>query len=267
MEKEDNDYKIELAKRLRDERRNKGMTIDDLAKQTEIQKQTLNYAELNKSGRGLTVKNLIKVADVFGVSLDYLLGRVETKTGINETSYIEEWSNSTLGSLDRFMDELKNQEFSNTFNLYIFVVYVKDNIMKDLVDKRLKDKIKDKQKLNTRELYTTRFLARYARNIWSEESEYYEYLDYLVRKYLDNGYDTIIEECNKLDEYNRDRRIRVNFSVFENFQKVLKKFEEYMAPIIQAKLTGTKENMINKIVKDNEYFNRILQYFEEVNSN
>ena len=77
-EKQNNNYSSILSKRLKQARMAKDLTIEQLADMIGVQRQTLNYVELDKTGRSLTVTNLIKVADTLEVSLDYLLGRVDS---------------------------------------------------------------------------------------------------------------------------------------------------------------------------------------------
>lgn len=61
--------------RLRELRTKRGLSLRELANQTEIDHTTLYHAEVGK--RHLTVKRAIILADYFGVTLDYLVGRTD----------------------------------------------------------------------------------------------------------------------------------------------------------------------------------------------
>lgn len=61
--------------RLRQLRTERGMTLRELTKQTGIDHTTLYHAEVGK--RHLTVKRAWLLADFFGVTIDYLVGRTD----------------------------------------------------------------------------------------------------------------------------------------------------------------------------------------------
>ena len=56
--------------KLKELRKNKGLTQDELASSLNIQQQTYGKYELNK--REPDIQTLCKIADYYGVSLDYL---------------------------------------------------------------------------------------------------------------------------------------------------------------------------------------------------
>ena len=259
---EKNNYTEILSSRLKEARLGKNMTIEELAREIDVQRQTLNYVELNKKGRSLTISNLIKVADVLGVSIDYLLGRVKSKNGILNSYNIEEWGNNTLGSFDKFMDEIKEQNLSYDLNAYIFVNYVTKNVMKEIFEK-IKGKVESKEELNKAEVRKLEFLSAYTQYIKCQKTENYSYLRFLVNEKWSDHYDTIIEECANLSNYNRDKKIKIEFNVISSFQEMLEEFEEYLSHKIDKELKTVKEDVVNKIVKDNRYFYRILRYFNE----
>lgn len=62
-----------LRKRLIELRRKKGLLQRDVADQLHIDRSTYSYYERGKTNPPLDI--LIKLADYFGVSLDYLAGR------------------------------------------------------------------------------------------------------------------------------------------------------------------------------------------------
>jgi transcriptional regulator with XRE-family HTH domain len=63
-----------IGKRLREIREKKGWTQTYVAVLLQIAKNTYNGYECD--ARGVSEEMLIKIADLFGVSVDYLLGRV-----------------------------------------------------------------------------------------------------------------------------------------------------------------------------------------------
>jgi transcriptional regulator with XRE-family HTH domain len=63
-----------IGKRMRQLREKRGWTQAYVAEKLDIKTNTLTNYELEN--RGLTEEMIVKVADLFGVSVDYLLGRV-----------------------------------------------------------------------------------------------------------------------------------------------------------------------------------------------
>jgi transcriptional regulator with XRE-family HTH domain len=63
-----------IGKRLREIREKKGWTQTYVSELLEIAKNTYNGYE--NDARGVSEEMLIKIADLFGVSVDFLLGRV-----------------------------------------------------------------------------------------------------------------------------------------------------------------------------------------------
>lgn len=63
-----------IGKRMRQLREKRGWTQAYVAEKLNIKTNTLTNYELEN--RGLTEEMIVKVADLFGVSVDYLLGRV-----------------------------------------------------------------------------------------------------------------------------------------------------------------------------------------------
>jgi len=71
-----NQSKVVFGKRLKRLRENKGLTLKDAANQLKLGTTTLNQCELGNGNP--TLENLISIADFYGVSLDYLAGRVKS---------------------------------------------------------------------------------------------------------------------------------------------------------------------------------------------
>lgn len=66
-----------LAKRLKECRKEKGLTQYQVAVYCDITEKAYQNYELMMREPKLEI--LIKIADIFDVSLDYLVGRIETK--------------------------------------------------------------------------------------------------------------------------------------------------------------------------------------------
>ena len=64
-----------FAERLLDLRKEKGLSQATLAKALQVSYAVICYWETNRSEP--TAPNLVKIADFFDVSVDYLLGRTE----------------------------------------------------------------------------------------------------------------------------------------------------------------------------------------------
>ncbi len=65
------DYKIGMGKRIRELRRRIGMMQEELSEQFGVSVKHMSEAERGISG--LSVENLVKLCDIFGVTLDYLI--------------------------------------------------------------------------------------------------------------------------------------------------------------------------------------------------
>lgn len=64
-----------FAQRLLELRKEKGISQAELAKQLQVSYSVVCYWETDRSEP--TAPNLVKVADYFDVTVDYLLGRVD----------------------------------------------------------------------------------------------------------------------------------------------------------------------------------------------
>jgi transcriptional regulator with XRE-family HTH domain len=72
---------ILIGERLRKLREDKGMTQGFLAELLNVSRQSIGGYENNNVDPPIDI--LVKIADVFNVSLDYLLGRTEEKYNIS----------------------------------------------------------------------------------------------------------------------------------------------------------------------------------------
>lgn len=66
-----NDYKKAMGERLRIQRKQQQLTQEQLAECLNI--SIKHYSEAERGLVGLSVENLIKVSEILGISLDYLL--------------------------------------------------------------------------------------------------------------------------------------------------------------------------------------------------
>ena len=64
-----------FAERLKELRAEKGISQEKLAKELQLSKAIICYWETDQSEP--TAPNIVKVADRFGVTADYLLGRTD----------------------------------------------------------------------------------------------------------------------------------------------------------------------------------------------
>ncbi len=62
-----------LGNRIRQERQRRGITQEQLAEKVDI---STNFMSLIENGRNMSVETLVKIAAVFGVTVDYLLSDV-----------------------------------------------------------------------------------------------------------------------------------------------------------------------------------------------
>lgn len=66
-----NDYKKAMGERMRTQRKLQHLTQEQLAERLDI--SIKHYSEAERGLIGLSVENLIKLSDILGISLDYLL--------------------------------------------------------------------------------------------------------------------------------------------------------------------------------------------------
>ncbi len=265
MKEEKNSYLEVLASRLKTARNAKGMTIEQLANQIGVQKQTLNYVELNKRGRGLTISNLIKVADTLEVTTDYLLGRIDDLYDVsNAIDNSEDWHNDTLGLRDKVINEIEMQQLPYDLNQYILVTYITDNVLR-IVLSTIKTKVMNKEELNKNEMQKLCILSEYLKYIMRQETECYQYLDFLISKQTRYSYNTINIEIERLRQYNHNKDMAINFEDLSMFQELLTRMEKMFSITIDEKFKNAKDEMIKKIVKNNMYYREISKYFTETN--
>lgn len=87
-----------LGDKIKDLRKGMNLTQEQLCEKIGIAQSTLGMIESNKRGAGK--KTLIKIADFFGVTVDYLL--TDDATGLNEKD-----TKSITKDLKKLMDEFR----------------------------------------------------------------------------------------------------------------------------------------------------------------
>lgn len=94
-----------LGKRIKAERQKRGITQQQLAEKIEI---STNFMSLIENGRNMSVDTLVKIANVFGVSVDYLLSDMIGVTHDNISAQIN-YNLSTLNDDERlfFLNMIK----------------------------------------------------------------------------------------------------------------------------------------------------------------
>lgn len=81
-----------IGEKIREERKKIGMTQEDLAEKVGI---SVNFVSLIENGKNMSLDTMIKIANTFNVSVDYLLNDSMNINTDNITAQI----NHSLGSL------------------------------------------------------------------------------------------------------------------------------------------------------------------------
>lgn len=94
-----------LGKRIKAERQKRGITQQQLAEKIDI---STNFMSLIENGRNMSVDTLVKIANVFGVSVDYLLSDTIDVSRDNISAQIN-YNLSTLNDDERlfFLNMIK----------------------------------------------------------------------------------------------------------------------------------------------------------------
>lgn len=77
--------KIAVSRRLKKAREESGLTQKEVADKLELKKTTLSGYENGKSEPSM--ETLVQLANLYGVSLDYLMCRTDTRIEFNEEEY------------------------------------------------------------------------------------------------------------------------------------------------------------------------------------
>ncbi len=94
-----------LGKKIKNERIKRGITQQRLAEKIDI---STNFMSLIENGRNMSVETLIKIADAFSVSVDYLLSDTMDISGDNISAQIS-YNLSTLNDDEKlfFLNMIK----------------------------------------------------------------------------------------------------------------------------------------------------------------
>lgn len=100
-----------LGERLKSARVKAGQTQEDIAKLLRVQRQVISYFE--NGSRTPNIDDLIKLAEIFGTSTDYLLGLTDAQSTDLEVKYICDYT----GLSEKAVSELhNNKELINDCN-------------------------------------------------------------------------------------------------------------------------------------------------------
>lgn len=93
-----------LGERLKSARVKAGQTQEDIAKLLRVQRQVISYFE--NGSRTPNIDDLIKLAEIFGTSTDYLLGLTDAQSTDLEVKYICDYT----GLSEKAVSELHNNK-------------------------------------------------------------------------------------------------------------------------------------------------------------
>ena len=97
--------------RLKELRKNKKLTQEEVGNMIHVNKMTYNGYE--NENREPSIETLCKLADLYNVSLDYLVGRVYN----NEIGYLTEEQKNVVYVLKKLNDKNLNEILSNALRL------------------------------------------------------------------------------------------------------------------------------------------------------
>jgi transcriptional regulator with XRE-family HTH domain len=106
-----------LGKRIKELREEKGITQLSLAKAVNLSQQTIGHYEVGRANPDPGTLN--KIADFFGVSIDYLMGRTNVRAVIDtiaahvaEEGEEHDWTDEELEDIERFKEfvRMKRQQ-------------------------------------------------------------------------------------------------------------------------------------------------------------
>lgn len=97
-------YKIEMGKRLKEQRKYNHLTQEKIAEMLNI--SVKHYSEVERGITGLSVENIIKVSNILNVSIDYLL----KGTKINNNDVI-----------NNLFNNLSNESYTDLLNIIISI--------------------------------------------------------------------------------------------------------------------------------------------------
>ena len=90
--------KLTIGERLKDLRTAQKLTLEQLAAEVDISKSALGKYE-SDNGKGISPYSILVLADYYGVSCDYLMGRTETKNHPNTALHELHLSDASIDAL------------------------------------------------------------------------------------------------------------------------------------------------------------------------
>lgn len=266
-----------LATRLREVREEKELSQLELAKKVnergivKITTEKINYCELNIAGRKLQIEELVEIAEVLNVSIDYLLGRTQSRTnktdnGLSDftNATISLWGNDTLGVIDMLIQEYNDKGIVADLKTYLFVAYVTTNIFGDTIES-IEEKINKHADITHLETQKIAFLKDYIRYFEIQKTQFYRMVAVLADKHK-NKFESAIIECENILQYNSNKDIKIDFSKLIMVNFPLELFKNHLKSELHKLMNISLEEMVEKTRTDNKYFNKIKKFFNEVNN-
>ncbi|MFW5891312.1 MAG: helix-turn-helix domain-containing protein [bacterium] len=169
---------MEFDKRLKELRKEKNIMQKDLALYLEVSDPTI--AKYESGDRFPTTEKLIKIADYFNVSLDYLVGRTNKKSPYSVKKYFQEEINELKKTFDLSEEQIQGIKYSQLEE------FIEKNFGEDIPDlKELKAKLSEDDKFQLED-YTEKELKKILEQLYGTE-------DHISSDSLFNK-DRIIEE-------------------------------------------------------------------------
>ena len=77
--------KISIPERLKDLRAERHLTLEELEAAVQISRSALGSYESDDDSKEISHKNILKLADFYHTSVDYILGRTDTAVPYDDT--------------------------------------------------------------------------------------------------------------------------------------------------------------------------------------
>ncbi len=105
-----NNYKKEMGKRLKNERRKYHLTQENIAEMLDI--SVKHYSEVERGITGLSVENIIKISNILNLTTDYLLKGVtitDKDSFLNFLSNLSNEDSTELLNIIKLIQKYKNK--------------------------------------------------------------------------------------------------------------------------------------------------------------
>lgn len=265
-----------LSTRLREVREENNLTQLELAKKVnergtvKITTEKINYCELNIEGRKLQIEELVEIADILNVSIDYLTGRTQSKTnavsnGLSDkrNEMIAEWGDDTLGVIDMLIQKFNDEEIIIDLKAYVFISYVTTNILSGTL-LNIEEKVKENSNISHLETQQMAFLKDYINYFEKQKTTCYRTAWGIVDRHK-RVFVEAEEECEKILSYNNNKDVEINFSKIMTLNLVWDLFKVTLKNGLEERIKVTLDKIVKTTSKDNKYFNKIKKFFKEVN--